>query len=140
MKSQRGFTLIELMVVVAVIAILAMFAMPSYIEYVRKGKRSDGVRAISELQLALERYRSECPTYVDSPLTCVGLAYPLTTNISTYYNVTISGQSATGYTITAAPKTSFSDAKCANLVMTNVNGVSTPDATGSQGASYCWRK
>ena len=78
MESQRGFTLIELMVVVAVIAILALFAIPSYSEYVRKGKRSDGARAISELQLGLERYRSECPTYVDSTLTtCPGLVYPV---------------------------------------------------------------
>ena len=140
MKSQRGFTLIELMIVVGVIAILAMFAIPSYLEYVRKGKRSDGVRAISELQLGLERYRSECPTYVDSFLTtCPGLAYPVATS-SSYYTVTVSGQSTTGYTITAAPKTSFSDSKCASLVMTNVAGVSTPTTTGSNGTEYCWRR
>ena len=139
MKSQRGFTLIELMIVVGVIAILAMFAIPSYLEYVRKGKRSDGVRVISELQLGLERYRSECPTYVNSPLTCLGLVYPIA-SASSYYTVTISGQSTTGYTVTAVPKTSFSDPKCANLIMTNVNSVSTPTSSGTQSSDYCWRK
>ena len=148
MKGQRGFTLMELMVVVAVIAILAALALPNYAEYVRKGKRSDAVRAISELQLALERYRSECPTYVsqascldynkDGDSTDAGEVYPGAT--SSYYTLAVSAQSTTGYTVTATPKSSFSDPRCGNLSMATAAGVSTPNATGPQGTTYCWRK
>ena len=41
MKESRGFTLIELMIVVAVVAILAAVAYPSYLDYVRKARRAD---------------------------------------------------------------------------------------------------
>ena len=43
--SQRGFTLIELMIVVAVVGILSAIAYPSYQEYVAKGRRADGKAA-----------------------------------------------------------------------------------------------
>ncbi|MEO7152883.1 MAG: prepilin-type N-terminal cleavage/methylation domain-containing protein, partial [Burkholderiaceae bacterium] len=36
----RGFTLIELMIVVAIVSILAAIAVPSYQDYVRKGRRA----------------------------------------------------------------------------------------------------
>ena len=38
---QRGFTLIEVMIVVAVVSILTAIAMPSYNEYIRRGHRAD---------------------------------------------------------------------------------------------------
>jgi type IV pilus assembly protein PilE len=148
MKSQRGFTLLELMIVVAVIAILALIAFPSYSEYVRKGKRSNGLGAISQLQLALERYRSDCSTYATSP-TCLdynhdGISqanevYPSVT--STYYTIAVSGQSATGYTITATPLSSFSDPKCGTLTVPYSNGVQgTPTVSGTQSVTYCFSK
>nr|ELD4571953.1 type IV pilin protein [Pseudomonas aeruginosa] len=59
MKSNRGFTLIELMIVVVIIAILAGIAYPSYDEYVKRGNRTEGQALLSEAAATQERYFSQ---------------------------------------------------------------------------------
>jgi type IV pilus assembly protein PilE len=63
-KRTRGFTLIELMIVVAVIAILAAVAFPSYKSSVLKAKRAEGRAALMQLMQQQERYYSQNSTYV----------------------------------------------------------------------------
>ena len=53
----RGFTLIELMIVVAIVAVLAAIALPSYQDYVRKGRRADGRAMLQSASLAQEKFR-----------------------------------------------------------------------------------
>jgi len=56
-KKNKGFTLIELMIVVAIVGILAAIAYPSYQEYVRKTKRTDAQADMMELANRLQRYK-----------------------------------------------------------------------------------
>lgn len=110
---QKGFTLIELMIVVVVVAILAAIAIPNFLEQSRKGRRADAVRSVGDLQLALERYRAENPTYACPTATC-----PLPT--SSYYDIGVTGANAAGYTITATRKSGSAQAsdRCGNLSAT----------------------
>lgn len=56
MKNQKGFTLIELMIVVAIIAILAAIALPAYSDYTKKAKVSEVILAASAVRTAVSEY------------------------------------------------------------------------------------
>lgn len=56
MRASKGFTLIELMIVVAIIGIIAAIAYPSYRDSVMRAQRADAMATISRLAAAQERY------------------------------------------------------------------------------------
>ena len=117
-----GFTLIELMIAVVVVAILAAIAIPSYLDSVRKSRRSDAYTALTAVQQAQERWRANNPSYATNAQLSLGVnASPagLGVNAATangYYNVGISLPSNAGYTTTAVAVTGKSQANDGNCV------------------------
>ncbi len=57
-KSQQGFTLIELMIVVAIIGILAAVAIPAYQDYTKRAHVSEGLGLASSVRTAVTEYNS----------------------------------------------------------------------------------
>ena len=121
MRMQRGFTLIELMIVVAVLGIIAAIAFPSYLEHVRAGKRGEAMSGVGDLQMRQESYRAEHTAYGDK--TQIG-GDPANT---THYSYTVVGGAT--YTITATPN--YTE-PCGNLVVTN-----TTKPTWNPGGAGC---
>lgn len=67
MNKQKGFTLVELMIVVAIIGILASIAVPSYNDYVIRGRLVEATSNLSDGRVKLEQYFQDNRTYVGGP-------------------------------------------------------------------------
>jgi type IV pilus assembly protein PilE len=62
-NQSRGFTLIEVMIVVAIIAILASIAIPSYNDYVRRGLLPEAFGQLSDYRTKMEQYYQDTRNY-----------------------------------------------------------------------------
>ncbi len=101
MHYKRGFTLIELMIVVAIIAILAMVAYPAYTAQIKKSKQSAAQQYMMEVALAEDQYILDNGSYTDR----AGLGMTtLPDEVDGVYTITAAATTAPfGYTITATP-------------------------------------
>jgi type IV pilus assembly protein PilE len=122
-KVAHGFTLIELLIVVAVIGILAAIAIPSYLDYVRKSRRSDALTALGNARLAQEKYRANNSSYGTAAQIAIGSTSP-----DGYYNITVSNNTSTTYTITADPTGAQAGDSACDPITVNETGVFSPAA------------
>jgi type IV pilus assembly protein PilE len=150
-SAGRGFTLIELMIVVAVIGVLGLIALPSFLDAVRKSRRSDAIEALTQIQQAQERWRANNTSY-NNDLTGAKAAGGLDLRGTTpkgYYQLALSNVGAAGYTVTAtavAGTSQAADNHCQKLVLRLAGGnviYSSVDAGGAADAAdakRCWNR
>lgn len=141
--KSRGFTLIELMVVVSIIAIIAALVYPSYRENVRKARRADAQGVMFELTQWMERFYTENGRYhetragtdVKTLVPTFLLASPKEGGTK-FYNFALTNLAARTFTIVATPAAGQTGDKCGKLTLTQAG------AKGMQSASVpvdkCW--
>jgi type IV pilus assembly protein PilA len=98
LRNQKGFTLIELMIVVAIIGILAAIAIPNVITYLKKSKTSEGKQFLATLRTLEEAYKAENDTYT-SDKSALGWTRP--TNWKYYSTFFMSNIAAATFTVSA---------------------------------------
>ncbi len=133
-NRQRGFTLIEVLIVVAIIGILTAIAYPSYVEYVERGRRNDAKAVLLEASQYMERYFTERGTYVGAVLPASLTKAPREGDV--WYNIGVSGVGASTYTLTAQTKTGWTPKKCGSLSVDQLGTKSRSDV--SETVANCW--
>jgi len=93
---QRGFTLIEVLIVIAIVSILAAIAMPSYTAYLQRSKVPAGLDALQSYFTRMEQRFQDAGTYANA--SACALAVPTAQNYT--ISCTVSG-GGTAYTATA---------------------------------------
>lgn len=149
-----GFTLIELMIAVVIVGLLAMVAFPSFMDAIRKNRRSDAYTSISQIQQAQERFRSSNATYASS-ITALPTDAPPGLGMSAssrsgYYALTLADITPTSYSVIATGNsgtTQAADGACVRLRVRVVgNNIFYGGADGGAGAydesstNRCWSR
>ncbi|MGR2681888.1 pilin [Chromobacterium haemolyticum] len=128
-KSQQGFTLIELMIVVAIIGILAAIAIPAYQDYTKRARVSEGLSLASAAKTAVAEFYASNGSFPGSN-TSAGLQATISGNSVTNVQVGTSG------VITVTYSTTLIDANKNQLTLTPVaSGGSITWTCGASGTS-----
>ena len=127
-RSNRGFTLIEIMIVIAIIGIVITIGYPSLSEYVNKGRRTEVASLLSEQAQILERYYSKNNVYINATGLNAG---------NDFYTITPTLTDQT-FLLTAVRKSGKAMAadKCGDFTITNTGVRSMVNATAT--TKDCW--
>ena len=132
LRPSRGFTLIEVMVVVAIIGILASIALPAYNDHTRKTRRAAGTACVTAVAQQLERHYTGpgLLTYNTATPAIGALTAICDPETLTFYNFsTVVG--ARTYAVNAAPVGKQAGDSCGTLSL-NQTGTKSPSTSG------CW--
>jgi len=147
-RPDRGFTLIELMIVVAVIGILGAIAIPAYNEYIRRGHRADARAGLMQAQRWLERAATATGSYPppgglpDALSWKTGTLFAEGKRYEIKYELDACGTSipCTSYTLIAVAQGSQTQDKCKDLILEHTGERYTSAGSDVDLIKECWSR
>ena len=151
-NRQRGFTLMELMITVAIVAILATLVIPSYMEQVKKTKRSDAKVELLKISQLQESYFVQNLSYAKT-LTQLGLSANSIATENNEYTVTVdtvapaacagtSVSSCQAFTLKATPRVGGpqeNDSQCTQFTLASSGLKGTSAGATAAEVRKCWK-
>ena len=143
--KSRGFTLIEIMIVVAIVAVLASIAYASYSSQTQKARRADAKDALLAAAATQERLRLQRNVYSADMTDLGGVQsteqYYTLSAVNTARGDGAACDAGNCFTITAVPTAGSpqaGDTACASFSVDNLGRKFALDSGGNDAAANCW--
>lgn len=136
--QQRGFGLVELMVVVAIIAILSAIGYPMYLEHKVKSSRADAHTGLSKAAQAQERYFTDNDTYAATITALRGFDNDQTEHGLYTLSVECPAGCANGFVLVATPNFTNDKDDCRTLTLTSTGEKNNRGPGGTTDTPRCW--
>jgi len=150
-RISKGYTLIELMIVVVIIGIISMIAYPSYRDYVLRSHRADGQIALTVCAAYQERWFTKNNKYSSAVERCKGISS------DGFYEISIvvgdrqlngscnvgSSSNSDCFLISVVPTSKSNqseDTSCSSMTLDNINLKSSYDENNAETSAICWRR
>lgn len=101
MRVQKGFTLIEVMIVVGIVAILSAIAIPSYTDYIRRARITEATSTLASMRVKFEQFFQDNRTYALACTVAPAVSVAMLPVNTANFTFACLGLNATNYTITA---------------------------------------
>jgi type IV pilus assembly protein PilE len=146
-RDARGFTLVELLIVIVILSIVAAIGYPAMTDYVRKSRRAQAKAVLQDLILRQERWRANNTSYNGTIESLTDLT-PSVTNtfsdtdadnnlVSDYYVYSVSSSSTTGFTLEADAKSGTSQEESDGTCLDTLRGFDPDNDTCASKPELC---